>query len=300
MFRLFSKKVEEKHSDKSESKDENKLESNSEKFEFKDKSKDEIQSDSEDEVNMSLTDIIFNRCLDSNPHYGLYKCDAREICTNIPIWSSNRKLDPEHINSLARDIKNSNYVMGTFKIMRCGDEYRIFDGQHRYFAIREIITGNIRFNVDVYVELFSVESFDSDEALILFSKANNIKNVEVTDTPNFIAHGVCKRLSEIYPKVLVESSVRVNRPRIDKRILYEKLKQILEGLSQDNNNTGNSFPNTVDAIIKSIEAKNISYSLRKRTQFKAKGITDTLYNKAKGLNFYLGLETDIDEWLNTL
>ena len=263
-------------------------------------SDEENQEENSDEEKLKdFTDIIFKNVFIKNKYYALYECDAREVCINIPIWSSQRSLNIDHIKVLARDIKSAGYVMGTFKILKANNDYRIFDGQHRYHALREIFLNDNIFNVKIVCELYEVESFDSTEALTLFSRANNIKNVEVKDTPNVIAHNVCRILCEKYPQIFTESVNRINRPRIDKKLFYEKLKNILDEISQNNPKINNDFPNTDDDIVKSIEARNCHYSLKSRNQFKSKGITENMYNKAKSNNFYLGLE-NIDDWIYSL
>jgi DNA-binding transcriptional MerR regulator len=260
---------------------------------------DDNENLSDEDKSEDLSEIIFNKKIFNNQYYSLYECDAREVCINVPIWSSQRSLNLDHIKILARDIKSSGYVMGTFKILKANNEYRIFDGQHRYHALREIFIKDNIFNLKIICELYEVQSFDSTEALTLFSRANNIKNVEVKDTPNVIAHNVCKILHEKYPQIFTESSNRINRPRIDKKLFYQKLKNILDEISQNNPNINNDFPSTVDDIVKSIEARNCHYSLKSRNQFKSKGITENMYNKAKSSHFYLGLE-NIDDWILSL
>lgn len=261
--------------------------------------KEEIDEQEDTTSTSGDLDNIFSDMIYENDYYQLYKCDAREVCVNVPIWSSQRPLNTDHINTLARDIKTSGYVMGTFKIIKCEDEYRIFDGQHRYHALREIFLKDNSFDTEIIAEVYIVDDLDSPEALTLFAKANTIKNVEVKDTPNVIAHNVVKYFSQKYPHIFVDSVSRVNRPRIDKKIFYQKMKSILDEISQENPNTDNSFPKTADEVIKSIESKNCYYSLKPRNGYRSKGISDAMYNKAKDSKFYLGLE-NMDDWLNSL
>jgi len=253
-------------------------------------------SDTEQE---DIHENIFDNMIYQNKYYHLYKCDAREICANVPIWSSQRALNTDHIQTLARDIKTSGYVMGTFKIIKHENDYRIFDGQHRYHALREIFIKDNEFDIEIIVEVYTVDDIDSPEALTLFSRANTIKNVEVKDTPNVISHNVVKYFSQKYSDIFIDSAKRVNRPRIDKVFFYQKIKSILDEISQENPLIENKFPKTADEIIKSIESKNCYYSLKPRNQYKNKGISEVMYIKAKASKFYLGLE-NMDEWINSL
>lgn len=248
-----------------------------------------------EENNKKIFDNIFKNNIFSNKHFSVYICSARDVCINIPIWSSNRPVDINHVNNISKDVETENHIVGSFKIITDGKNFCIFDGQHRYFALKNIFQKDLKLDIDILVEVYKVDNFDDSRSLSLFGKANTVKNIEIKDLPNLIAHDTIRILNEKFPNVFINSSKRVNRPKINKQQFYQKLKKILE---ENSNKTTHTFPKTTEDLVKAIEMKNIQYSLRPIKSYKQ---TSTgLYQKAKDLQFYLGLEKNIEDWLNEL
>jgi len=260
-----------------------------------DENSEDNNSDDENNIDQKLLQCIFNKKIYSNSYFEVYICSARDLCISIPIWSSNRPLDLNHVQKLSEDIYTEKHIIGTFKIMTDSTEYRIFDGQHRYFALRKVFENDLKFDIEVLVELYKVKNFDDSNSVFLFSKANNVKNIDCNELPNLTAHNTMKLLKENFGESFVESVNKVNRPKINHREFYLKLKSILD---ENSKKLSHNFPRTSDEIFSCINNLNKQYSLRHPSSFR--NITVTMYEKAKKSGFYLGLDKNFENWLNNL
>lgn len=260
--------------------------------------KNEEEDDKDEPSACFLQKLIYtNGCV------SYYISDARDLCLNVIVWSSNRNLNQQHINSLEKDIRLSKTIIGSFKLVRDKkDQIRLFDGQHRLYALQNILKTDTNFHMEILIELYDIDDIDSSKAIQLFSQANNVKSVAIADMPNIIAHETVKQLSELFPNAIREVDIgkKVNRPNISKRMLYEQIKSIIEENSQRNLLEGdNNYPKTIKELIDSIKRMNLTYSLRKMEQFRP-AVTQAMYKKAKSSGFYLGLDKEISTWLNRL
>lgn len=262
---------------------------------FEDEEEGVVEEDVKDESNILPSTPLF-----TNDKFSVYIMDGRLLCINVPVWFSNRTSDENHIQCLERDIERDHHVIGSFKILRDKEgKLRVFDGQHRVIALQRICNRNSSFTISALCEVYNVDSFDSPEADSLFERANNVKNVSHKDLPNKVASAVVSRLSRKYPNIFVDSTkTRVNRPRINKKEMYDSLKAILEEVADDKaHGVSNSYPTTTEDILKAIDIRNTIYSTRKLKDFK--GVPTTLYTKAQESGFYLGLDKDL-KWLSSL
>ena len=148
--------------------------------------------ESEDEKAIDFLDcLIFE-----NNSVKYYKTDVKKFINNIEIWCGQRQLEKEHVMSLARQFTREEHVMGTFKLVRSNtNNIRLIDGQHRYFALKEIIKIQPNFNCDIIIELYDTDTLESKNTLRLFEKANNVLNVKSEDTPNKSALAIVEKLS---------------------------------------------------------------------------------------------------------
>lgn len=121
-------------------------------------------------------------------------------------------------------------LMGTFKLLVKKDPFcaKIIDGQHRYFALQQIIDNDTRFNLDVVLEIYYVDDLDGPEAWSLFYKANNVLNIQEKDKTASSSSFVCTNLHREFPLAVRDpkgKSNRVNFPNVDRKALFERLKK---------------------------------------------------------------------------
>ena len=64
-----------------------------------------------------LDNLIFQ-----NDNVKFYKTEAKKFVNNVQIWSGQRPLNIEHINTLAREFSKQGHVIGTLKVVRSQDE----------------------------------------------------------------------------------------------------------------------------------------------------------------------------------
>lgn len=241
---------------------------------------------------LELTPVgVSNNCIYYNTFIEYYICSIRDLCNNIPIWAYNRKLNHEHIAQLEKDIIKDKHFIGSVKIMKDNDDkYCIFDGQHRINAIKNIMKTNSKFDMDVLVELYKVDNMNSNEAILLFKRANNVKNVEFSDTPNELVCQIINKLILEYPGMIIDvANKRINRPRIDKQVLYQKLLEVITNTANDT---------TANTVVENIIQINNKYGMYSFDIYKKFGVSLGIYKKAQQNGFYLGL--DNLQWVTSL
>jgi hypothetical protein len=238
-----------------------------------------------------------NECilLYKNNKVSLYKSNVNFL-KNIPIWSYQRNINNIHINNLLQELKIKRHFIGTFKIIKCDNNIRLIDGQHRYYSILEMLKEDENFNMDIFLEIYETDSFDSELSKELFINSNNVLNIKEADNPSNITSSIIKNLENLFPNIMKEVSEqkkRCNKPYINKRLLYQHLKLYIE------KNT--TF--TKEEIINKIISKNIEYSHSSYYWINSGNIKDRISlntrEKAVELKCYLGLK-DINIWLNEI
>lgn len=246
--------------------------------------REDLDSAEIEQENGFLKNLIYR-----NNFVKFYYSDARDFVPNMITWSSQRNLNLSHIQSLVDSLKKLPHFMGTFKIVRDEDGIvRLIDGQHRFHALKTIMENDSKFNCDLILELYETDKIDSESTIQLFRNANTVLNIESKDMPDLMSHRLVERMCGRYPKMIIESEIdkRVNRPRMNKRELYLKLKEFLTETILDE-----------EDIYKQIVDINNVYGMRKRELFKK--ITDLMYLKAKQSGFYIGLDSNF-EWVNKI
>jgi len=262
------------------------------KFSKEDKCEYESEYESVDEsVDESREEDFLKRKIFENDYIKMYVSDARDFVPNIQLWTSQRPLNTGHVNKLIKSLLEFKHITGSFKVVRDKKgEIRLIDGQHRFVAIKTIMEKDSRFNMDVCIDLYETDDFDSENTIELFRKVNSCVNISETDQPNIITVNVIKRLQfEFKEKNMIKENKEdkgVNRPRIDKRKLYLKLVKCL-----------NKSDKTEDEIYNLIKDQNNQYGLKSRTEFK--NISENQFKLAKDTGFYLGLDKNF-EWLDII
>ena len=215
----------------------------------------------------------------------LYMSPVRSII-HVKEWAEQRPLNEEHIRNLVKSLSNKKDIVGSFKIIiDIENRTRIIDGNHRVNALRRIMKKDNLFNMNALIELRKVRSIDSEEAIALFKDANNVLNVSPDDMPNVIAYNVVHKLIKEFSGMIRDcKDKRINRPYIDKKILYNKLKNLL----QDSEITESK-------LLRNIRKINSDLGLKKRTEL---DVTEKMFLTACENGFYLGLVKDL-KWLNS-
>ena len=137
----------------------------------------------------------------------------------------------------------------------------------------------------LFRSLRRINCIDSEEAINIFKDANNVLNVSPTDMPNITASNIISQIVKEFPKMMRDCSddKRINRPYIDKRLLYIELKNMLEGSSI-----------TEKKLMINIRKKNLELGLIDRKELK---VPEKMYETASNNGFYIGLIKNL-KWVN--
>ena len=247
-------------------------------------SEEDIKEEESEEENYFLRHFVYK-----DEHKTLYITDARDFVPEIKIWAQQRPINKEHLKTLVESVLSEKHFKGNMKILRDKDgECRLIDGQHRYYALKNIMEKDSKFNIPLVLEVYETDYLESEKSIKIFKEVNNCLNMELSDLPNIQANNILCSLIERFPKIFVDvkEHKRVNRPRINKRIFYRKLKEYFM----------DSSCNEKD-LLKQILEKNKIYGMRGRKGFQE--ITNQMYEKSKKNGFYLGLEKNFN-WMNYL
>jgi len=142
------------------------------------------ETDSDEE---RISDIITSECIAHIGEAFYYKTTSRDL-VELPRWTYQRCIDPEHVNNLLSELSLSKHFIGTFKALRDSEgSLKLMDGQHRMAACREMMKLDPKWNMDVMLEVYDTDSFDSRTSFRMFEKANNAKNVNSKDFPLKVA-----------------------------------------------------------------------------------------------------------------
>lgn len=251
----------------------------------------------DDEKNNVDDDENDDECFLSSPiyrdsHVTFYSSDARDFVLNIKIWSAQRKLDDNHVNKLMACLKNNKHFIGTFKVVRSGDDIRLIDGQHRFMALKRVMENDSKFNMNVIIELYETTTLESEKTISLFREANNCLNVEIDDMPDIAVTNVIEFLQREYPDMLKDvcSEKRCYRPFLNKRKLYNRLKDYV-------------IENDVDEkyMRNGINKQNREYGMISIKTFSKKfgKTSNSMYAKCKDSGLYLGLDSTFS-WIKNM
>jgi len=243
-----------------------------------------------DNYSESETFYLINKIYDS-PYFSVFNVDGRDFVNNIKMWACQRKLNKDHVLDLKQSIMERKYLLGTFKIIRNKlKEARCIDGQHRIKALQEIINNDSKFNCDILIEVYDVESFEDPKATHLFIDVNNTLNVTGDITINYSIQNILKKLMNVWDDIIIDVSdgKRCNRPRINKKQLVEKMRHLVINYEED------IIINTILDL-----NNNMGTWCREILLSKCGKVSTSLYNKSKKSGCYLGLIKDCD-WINII
>ena len=250
---------------------------------------DDNDDDDDDDENDDEDEDFLGTLLFDNEKFKIYTTD-RDFVNNIRMWACQRDLNPEHVLTLRESIVSRGYMIGTFKVIRnIQGETRCIDGQHRIEAMKQIMQRDSKFNCDIIVEVYDVEEFESEEATKLFVDANCVLNM-IGLEPNAMIQRIIKELNREYPDVIIDvlEGKRCNRPRINKRTLVTKLRELVMNYDES-------------VIIHSIKDLNNRMGMWNATvrNKKCGGTSRKILDAVKENGCYMGLMRDCT-WVNEL
>ena len=248
---------------------------------YYDESTDNESTDNESTEEEFIESFYLKHQIYKSQYFSIYRVDGRDFINNISMWACQRQLNQQHVDNLELSIIKRNYLLGTFKVIRNNlKQIRCIDGQHRIKALQQIMDKNAKYNCEIIVEVYDVESFEDKKANGLFIDVNNTLNVTGDMAVNYVVQNIIKKLLEKWVDIIIDipESKRCNRPRINKRQLVEKLKKIVTNYDED-------------IITKNIIELNNNMGRWSREMLitKCGKINNSLYEKAKKSGCYLGL-----------
>jgi hypothetical protein len=255
-------------------------------YEYPNMGENTYDSDEED----IISDNFLKSLLFDNGKFKLYNCDTRDFINNIILWSSQRELNKDHVKTLKKSILNRGYLIGTMKTIKDkSGNIRCIDGQHRIQALKELMQVDEKFNCDIIIELYEVESFEDEEAVNLFIDANCNLNM-LNNNTNSTVQKLIKKIDNEYPNTLIDvvEGKRCNRPRINKKEFAFHIKKLLIDYS-------------LEDIFNSIKNLNRRIGLWNNDILRKKfGTVPTkMYEKTKNSGCYIGLYNDF-KWIDDL
>jgi hypothetical protein len=235
---------------------------------------------------------LYGEYVFSHTHHGICICDARELVENVETWAFNRKLNIEHVDNIYNDLKDMKipHFMGSIKILSDSKgHFRLVDGQHRLQSIRKMLDNDIehKWNMDILVEIYSVDDLNGQDAINFYQKANKNLNVTIEDQPEInimsIINGIC---AEPLFKCCIVDKDKVNRPRISKKNLYEQFKKYY---------TPSSIL-TIEEIVDKVKHINTQISMKNNILLFGSEDNAKIIQKerAKKIKFYLNMDCDYD------
>lgn len=122
-----------------------------------------VEYTSSDDDECDDTPYFLRNCLLSDGPVKLYSCTARDFVPHVKTWANNRPLNEAHVKRLAARLKNSTRVMDTFKIIIAPDgTIRGIDGKHRVSALHQIMREDVRYDIPILIEAYSMTDDDGD------------------------------------------------------------------------------------------------------------------------------------------
>jgi hypothetical protein len=229
-----------------------------------------------------------------------------KLIPNISSWAYNRSIDESHCKRIQEELvaMKHPHLIGSFKIAKSSDEnqpMKLLDGHHRKYALETILKSNPEFDMEVEVDVYYVEDVENcdKELREIFIRANNNRNVSITDVPSIVAVEVIDKMIAKWPNnIKTDDSKGAIKPNITKRELYKNIKDTLE---KDRLSGLNA-----EQIFTKIEAMNNKLRLMpiKELFNRANPSQKKLNSHEKALKhgFFLNLDCEypLEKWLNML
>lgn len=224
----------------------------------------------------------------------LIKIDFINLLKISNSWYGNRRINTAKVNELYESITDDNYYIWTLVAVKelASNELYIIDGQHRCEAIRQKITINPLYDNYVYCNVYTIPSInDTDFIVDLFKKINNNILLNPWDMPVIRITKIVETIvKDVVLKKGIETSPKhqkANQPRFHQKQLnafLNKHSSYIEDMGADE----------IIHNIKIINTKLSKMSFQEIFKFLLTLPNENAYNKAKELNFFIGLTGSFD------
>ena len=227
---------------------------------------------------------------------------TKTFIDNIQEYSYNLEIIEEHWKEIAESLKgeekpkiNSEFTVVEFTKLKTKDKKSLcvlFDGHHRYKALKEIYKVNPKFIIKIRICLIQSDLPDSIDTNILFRKYNKVKPFIVDFDKSDITIEIIKILNIKFSCInftFIKNQSHVNRPSISTSKINAAILQRLGELSRRFQINYNDI--RIDSYIKHFEKYNNKLSKKNKDCFKIndKKITDKMIESATKANCFLGL-----------
>lgn len=233
----------------------------------------------------------------------IYVANGREFSNHTRNWAFNREMNEEHIQKLKFDIeqsKNPSFI-GTFKIaIDTQRRIRLMDGQHRHEVLRRIISSNVKFNMDIILEVYNVSDVNEGiDTFLLFDKCNTVLSIKEKDIPKKIYAFIVSNLTKEFPMSIKsknpETGREPNYPNLSEQRMYRELSL---------SNIVEKFNISERDLLNMIKEKNLLLSNKNYNEIFTHKQTDKEIERCKNAlvkcrksGFYLGLQIGINKKL---
>ena len=222
-------------------------------------------------------------------NYSIALSNPRDLIRFAKPYTWNRPINSDHVNEITKDLKKMQtpFLLGTFKIIhnpKTG-ELMIYDGQHRFQGIKNVLTEDPEHNckTPITLEIYSIHCEDGIEkcpvAKKLFELANKTYNFDkqVDRINSYIEEITNAFVSDpLFKSNIADSDYR---PKISKSHVYQNLLQRFKPTVK---------PSVVE-VIGLFKRKNNEISLKQITEILKSNKSNHQYDKARKSNFFLNL-----------
>jgi hypothetical protein len=225
----------------------------------------------------------------------IYACDTQDFIPNITMFSGQRPVNDEHVESLMNTLQNGKDFWGTMKVVKdTNDEIRLIDGQHRFHAYRKSMENDPIFQRNLIIEVYNTDDIGSEKTIEIFKEVNNCRNLDYIPTVDEM--NVTHKIQQRFPDMIIETKEikkRVNRPRISKQELHIQIKRMISSIKEKKTTNEININEIADAIFN----KNNEYRMKPRNFYPK--ISNNTYDKSKKSGFYIGL-SDKFQWIDEI
>jgi len=235
--------------------------------------------------------LILNENEDNNSI--LIKIDYRPFIRNVEQWNYNRTLNTEKVDELYESIKDNSTIDWNFTAAKekGKDNLILLDGQHRSAAIKKYLDEDINMKCKKYViiTVYYIDDRVKDHAYLcnIFTKINNNVPFDPLDLPSIKVSNI---ISLIKSDSILCNGISTNTKTQNAHppIIHEKRFNMV--LSNNRKYIDDLTPEQIIIIMKEFNNK---LSLMKATDiYGIQKVNEKAYNKAKNINFYIGLNTN--------
>lgn len=271
--------------------------------------KQETPSESEDEE--ETFDIFQNPlCTQkwNNTAVTYHFLSIRDIAPYLSTWCFNRRIDEDHVESIKKALQNqcNPHLMSTIQLIKDkNNNCRVINGQHRIRAIQDIIREDLdmKFQMNMMFEVYDIDDLDDINANIenLFKIANNSLNYKPEDDHEILCRQIVAAMMQdpvLKNGIVDKTTGRVNKPRIEAKILFESLKSFFPSEKAKHME--------VSEIIHRIKKMNVQISTTPYItlfgRYQPAVSKQKQFEKATKIGFYLNIECKMspDVWMDML